>query len=80
MSDVKQAAGLLVAAGCDKEGTEYTFTAAQFAASGLSLDMLSLLLTKGMPQTSTQKGIVRSFAKSRDGGEVAFSLNYDLLP
>jgi hypothetical protein len=80
MSDVKRAAGLLIAAGCDKEATSYTLTAAQFTATGLSLGALSLLLTTGLPQTSTQKGIVHSYAQSKSDGSVGLTLNYDLVP
>lgn len=80
MSDVKQAAGLLIAAGCDKEATSYTFTSAQVAATGLSPGVFSLLLTTGLPQTSTQNGIIHSYAQSKIDGSVGFTLNYDLVP
>lgn len=79
MSNVKQVAELLIAAGCDKEATSYTFTAAQFTATGLSPSALSLLLTTGLPHTSTQKGIVHSYAQSKIDGSVSFTLNYDLV-
>lgn len=80
LSGVKQVAGLLLAAGYDKEATTYMLTAEQFAASGLTLSGLSLLLTTGLPQTSTQKGILHNYSKSTRDNSVSFTLNYNLEP
>lgn len=80
MSDVKRAAELLIAAGCNKQATDYTFTASEFDATGLSRGALDLLLTTGLPHVPGGKGIVSKYANSRADGAIGVTLNYDLVP
>ncbi len=80
MSGVRDAVTLLIRAGYDKANTSYMLALTDLAAKGLSLDTLEMLLKTGLPHTSTQKGVIPRYDYSPQTAEVAFRLNYDLVP
>lgn len=72
-------AGRLLAAGFAKSGESYVMTLAELRQAQLARDDFSFLLTTGIASLNPPGGLVHSYAVDRDGN-LAFSLNADILP
>ena len=74
------AARRLADLGHAKAACPYTLTAAAATAAGLGPAILRKLLTTGLPATAGHKPLLRYYGMDIQTGNLAYSLNYNLVP